>query len=44
MFFKRTASEKLNDALLQANMRQLKSKFVDGRAKAIRPSSFFAAP
>ena len=35
MFFKRTSSEKLNDALLQANMRQLKSKFVDGRAKAI---------
>jgi len=35
MFFKRTSSEKLDDALLQANMRQLKSKFVDGRARAI---------
>jgi L-lactate dehydrogenase complex protein LldF len=35
MFFKRTASEKLNDALLQRNMANLKSKFVDGRARAI---------
>ena len=35
MFFKRTASEKLNDALLQHNMANLKSKFVDGRARAI---------
>jgi L-lactate dehydrogenase complex protein LldF len=35
MFFKRTASMKLDDPLLQNNMRQLKSKFVDGRAKAI---------
>ncbi len=36
MFFKRRASEKLADALLQANMRKAQGKFVDGRAKAVR--------
>ena len=34
MFFKQRASEKLDDALLQANMKKAKGKFVDGRAKA----------
>src|SRR5512139_3507456 len=35
MFFKQRASEKLDDALLQGNMRKAKGKFVDGRAKAV---------
>jgi L-lactate dehydrogenase complex protein LldF len=35
MFFKKAASAKLDDALLQANMRKAKGKFVDGRAKAV---------
>jgi len=35
MFFKRNASEKLNDAVLQRNMQKAKGKFVDGRAKAV---------
>ncbi|MBK8322798.1 MAG: iron-sulfur cluster-binding protein [Betaproteobacteria bacterium] len=35
MFFKRRASEKLADGLLQANMRKAKGKFVDARAKAV---------
>ncbi len=35
MFFKETASMKLDDAVLQNNMRKAKGKFVDGRAKAV---------
>jgi L-lactate dehydrogenase complex protein LldF len=35
MFFKKTASLKLDDPVLQRNMRQAKSKFVDGRAKGV---------
>ena len=35
MFFKKTASMKLDDPVLQANMRRAKGKFVDGRAKAV---------
>ncbi len=35
MFFKRRATEKLGDELLQSNMRRAKGKFVDGRAKAV---------
>ena len=35
MHFKRRASEKLDDALLQSNMRKAKGKFVDGRARAV---------
>jgi L-lactate dehydrogenase complex protein LldF len=35
MFFKKTASAKLDDAVLQANMRTAKGKFVDGRAKVV---------
>ena len=35
MFFKRTASMKLDDPVLQRNMRAAKGKFVDGRAKGV---------
>jgi L-lactate dehydrogenase complex protein LldF len=35
MFFKRTASMKLDDPVLQRNMKTAKHKFVDGRAKGI---------
>jgi L-lactate dehydrogenase complex protein LldF len=35
MFFKRTASMKLDDPVLQHNMKTAKGKFVDGRAKAL---------
>ena len=35
MFFKRTASMKLDDPVLQRNMRQAKGKFVDARAKGV---------
>ncbi len=35
MFFKRTSSMKLDDPVLQRNLRTAKGKFVDGRAKAI---------
>jgi L-lactate dehydrogenase complex protein LldF len=35
MFFKQTASMKLDDAVLQAAMKKAKGKFVDGRAKAV---------
>jgi L-lactate dehydrogenase complex protein LldF len=35
MFFKQTASAKLNDAVLQRNLKKAKSKFVDGRAKGV---------
>jgi L-lactate dehydrogenase complex protein LldF len=35
MFFKRNASMKLDDPVLQRNMKAAKGKFVDGRAKAI---------
>jgi len=35
MFFKRNASLKLDDAVLQGNMRNAKGKFVDGRARAV---------
>jgi L-lactate dehydrogenase complex protein LldF len=35
MFFKRTASMKLDDPVLQRNMKTAKGKFVDGRAKGI---------
>jgi L-lactate dehydrogenase complex protein LldF len=35
MFFKRNASMKLDDAVLQRNMKKAKGKFVDGRAKGI---------
>ena len=35
MFFKKTASMKLDDAVLQNNMKKAKGKFVDGRAKAV---------
>jgi L-lactate dehydrogenase complex protein LldF len=35
MFFKRTASIKLDDAVLQHNMKKARSKFVDGRAKGM---------
>ena len=35
MFFKQRASEKLDDAILQGNMRKAKGKFVDGRARAV---------
>jgi L-lactate dehydrogenase complex protein LldF len=36
MHFKETASVKLNDAVLQTNMKKAKGKFVDGRAKAVQ--------
>jgi L-lactate dehydrogenase complex protein LldF len=36
MFFKRTASMKLDDPVLQRNMKTAKGKFVDGRAKGVR--------
>ncbi len=35
MFFKQRAREKLEDPLLQGNLRKAKGKFVDGRAKAV---------
>jgi L-lactate dehydrogenase complex protein LldF len=35
MHFKQTASAKLNDAVLQTNMKKAKGKFVDGRARAV---------
>ena len=35
MFFKRNASMKLDDPVLQGNMRAAKGKFVDGRARAV---------
>ena len=35
MFFKRTASMKLDDPVLQRNMRAAKGKFVDGRARGV---------
>ena len=35
MFFKRTSSMKLDDPVLQRNMKQAKGKFVDGRAKGV---------
>jgi L-lactate dehydrogenase complex protein LldF len=35
MFFKQTASMKLDDPVLQRNMKQSKTKFVDGRARGI---------
>ena len=35
MFFKRTASMKLDDPVLQRNMKQAKGKFVDGRARSL---------
>ena len=35
MFFKKTASMKLDDVVLQNNMKKAKGKFVDGRAKAV---------
>ena len=35
MFFKRTASMKLDDPVLQRNMKKAKGKFVDGRAKGV---------
>lgn len=35
MFFKRTASMKLDDPVLQRNMKAAKGKFVDGRARGI---------
>ena len=35
MHFKQTASEKLNDAVLQNAMKKAKGKFVDGRAKGV---------
>ncbi len=35
MHFKATASQKLNDAVLQAAMKRAKGKFVDGRAAAV---------
>jgi L-lactate dehydrogenase complex protein LldF len=35
MFFKRNASMKLDDAVLQRNMKNAKGKFVDGRARGI---------
>src|SRR5512147_50818 len=35
MFFKRNASMKLDDAVLQRNMKAAKGKFVDGRAKGM---------
>ncbi|HXN15311.1 MAG TPA: LutB/LldF family L-lactate oxidation iron-sulfur protein [Usitatibacter sp.] len=35
MFFKRTASMKLDDAVLQHNLKKAKGKFVDGRIKAV---------
>src|SRR5450759_869691 len=35
MFFKQTASVKLNDQILQNAMKKSKGKFVDGRAKSI---------
>ncbi|QJR16196.1 LutB/LldF family L-lactate oxidation iron-sulfur protein [Usitatibacter palustris] len=35
MFFKKNATEKLDDAVLQRNLRTAKGKFVDGRAKAV---------
>jgi L-lactate dehydrogenase complex protein LldF len=35
MFFKRTASMKLDDPVLQRNMKTAKGKFVDGRAKGV---------
>ena len=35
MFFKQTASVKLNDAVLQTAMKKAKGKFVDGRADSV---------
>jgi L-lactate dehydrogenase complex protein LldF len=35
MHFKQTASQKLNDAVLQTAMKKAKGKFVDGRAAAV---------
>ena len=35
MHFKQTASDKLNDAVLQNAMKKAKGKFVDGRAKGV---------
>ncbi len=35
MFFKKAASAKLGDALLQANMKHAKGRLVDGRAKVV---------
>ena len=35
MFFKKTASMKLDDPVLQESMRKFKGKFVDARAKAV---------
>ncbi len=35
MFFKQTASAKLNDAVLQKAMKKAKGKFVDGRAESV---------
>jgi L-lactate dehydrogenase complex protein LldF len=35
MFFKRTASMKLDDPVLQRNMKHARGKFVDGRARGI---------
>jgi L-lactate dehydrogenase complex protein LldF len=35
MHFKETASAKLNDSVLQTNMKKAKGKFVDGRARAV---------
>jgi L-lactate dehydrogenase complex protein LldF len=35
MFFKRTASMKLDDPVLQRNMKTAKGKFVDGRARGV---------
>ncbi len=36
MFFKQSASMKLDDPVLQRNLRAARGKFVDGRAKSIR--------
>ena len=35
MFFKKTASTKLDDPVLQESLRKFKGKFVDARAKAV---------
>ena len=35
MFFKQTASVKLNDPVLQNALKKAKGKFVDGRAKGM---------
>ena len=35
MFFKQTASLKLNDAVLQKALKNAKGKFVDGRAASV---------